>query len=139
MQPKYQQILRCQFSLYRESCVAASEASNTAVGLSPEEMHLLDLNPPKERVDQFWIRLVSSCSFSWSTCNFQANGESDCGASEGSTRGGFWAKPEILRTCESHSSAIIMFTRFSLGNFHFFSGTGRPFEGCVHSPPQADG
>ena len=40
----------------RESCVAASEASNTAVGLSPEEMHLLDLNPPKDRVDKFWIR-----------------------------------------------------------------------------------
>ena len=43
-------------SLCRESCVAASEASNTAVGLSPEEMHLLDLNPPKDRVDKFWIR-----------------------------------------------------------------------------------
>ena len=43
-------------SLCRESCVAASEASKTAVGLSPEEMHLLDLNPPKERVDKFWIR-----------------------------------------------------------------------------------
>ena len=38
--------------------MAASEASNTAVGLSPEEMHLLDLNPPKDRVDKFWIRWV---------------------------------------------------------------------------------
>merc|ERR550517_743622 len=47
-------------SLCRESCVAASEASNTAVGLSPEEMHLLDLNPPKERVDKFWIRQTES-------------------------------------------------------------------------------
>ena len=40
--------------------MAASEASNTAVGLSPEEMHLLDLNPPKDRVDKFWIRQTES-------------------------------------------------------------------------------
>ena len=43
-------------TLCRESCVTASEASNTAVGLSPEEIQLLDLNPPQDRIDKFWIR-----------------------------------------------------------------------------------
>merc|ERR1719228_730058 len=39
----------------RESCVNATDRS-TDVGLSSEETQLLDVNPPKERIDQFWIR-----------------------------------------------------------------------------------
>jgi hypothetical protein len=43
-------------AIAREGCLAASEASNTAVGLSQEEIQLFDLNPPADRIDQFWTR-----------------------------------------------------------------------------------
>ena len=38
----------------RDSCVASGNMGPSII--TPEEMMLLDINPPKEHIDQFWIR-----------------------------------------------------------------------------------
>ena len=41
-------------SACRDSCVANANMGPSLI--STEEMMLLDVNPPKEHIDQFWIR-----------------------------------------------------------------------------------
>ena len=43
-------------SACRDSCVASASLGPAGASISGEEMVLLDINPPRDTIDQFWIR-----------------------------------------------------------------------------------